>query len=173
MGLRLIHTAVDVTDVKSEAKVYRDAEWQEYRVRFYTDGVQQRNADYHTTDKDDAIATADTWVGSRRAAQAAGEFADASHVRAKNPKEFPDTKAMREYVRQHDAETLYASGAYGRKPSIKDWNAGKDFKAFNPGPNWVGGQYFSSRDAETLYGWGYRRIVFGGAEGFTVDLVMQ
>ena len=41
------------------AKVYRDSEWQEYRVKFYdTDGQHFTNADYHTDDKEDALTTA-------------------------------------------------------------------------------------------------------------------
>lgn len=44
------------------AKVYRDAEWNEYRVCFYLNGTKQLNADYHTPDKPDALATAQHWV---------------------------------------------------------------------------------------------------------------
>jgi hypothetical protein len=42
----------------------------------------------------------------------------------------------------------------------------------NP-PVWHGGPYFSIRDAERIYDLGYRQIVIGGHDGFTVDLVMQ
>jgi hypothetical protein len=37
--------------------VQRDAEWDEYRARLYVAGVLQPDADYHTSDKDDALAT--------------------------------------------------------------------------------------------------------------------
>ena len=40
------------------AKVYHDNEWGEHRVKFYEGGKHQKNADYHTDDKDDAHATA-------------------------------------------------------------------------------------------------------------------
>ncbi len=40
------------------AKVYRDAESNEWRVRFYVDGKLRANADSFHTDKDDAINTA-------------------------------------------------------------------------------------------------------------------
>lgn len=41
------------------AKVYRDTEWNEYRVKFYDDNGQHMvNADYHTDDKADAQDTA-------------------------------------------------------------------------------------------------------------------
>lgn len=55
--MRLISTihkaAAEVT-----AKIYRDTEWQEYRVKFYREGQHLQNADYHTDDKQDAIDTA-------------------------------------------------------------------------------------------------------------------
>lgn len=41
-------------------KVYRDSEWNEYRVVFYRDSIKQEGADYHTDDKADAISTAAT-----------------------------------------------------------------------------------------------------------------
>lgn len=44
-------------------KVYRDAEWDEYRARLYVNGVLQPEADYHTDDRDDAKATA--WAMAR------------------------------------------------------------------------------------------------------------
>lgn len=42
--------------------IYRDAEWDEYLVRFYMDGKHQLEADYHTTDRDDAYDTANLWL---------------------------------------------------------------------------------------------------------------
>lgn len=44
------------------AKVYFHADWEEYTVRFYINGVHQRKADYHADDKQDAIDTADYWT---------------------------------------------------------------------------------------------------------------
>ena len=67
-------------------------------------------------------------------------------------------------------DVLYAEAAYGRAPTIEDWDAGKDFKATNP-PIWKGGLYFSIRDVDYIHSLGYRRISIGGAEGFDVDLV--
>lgn len=40
------------------ARVYRDADWSEYRLRFYPGGVLREEADYFTDDKDDAIGSA-------------------------------------------------------------------------------------------------------------------
>lgn len=41
-------------------KVYRDRDWDEYRVKHFTpDGKHQKDADYHTSDKDDALSTAE------------------------------------------------------------------------------------------------------------------
>lgn len=44
------------------ANVYRDSEWQEYRVKFYRNGVYQKDADYHCDDRLDADQTAVYWV---------------------------------------------------------------------------------------------------------------
>lgn len=61
MGLRLIHT--EGKNAGAMAKVYRDNDWQEYRVKFYRDGVYEGEAsDHHTDDKGDAVATAQLWV---------------------------------------------------------------------------------------------------------------
>ena len=40
------------------ARIYRDTDWSEYRVRFFRDGQHMANADYHTDDKTDANDTA-------------------------------------------------------------------------------------------------------------------
>ena len=43
------------------AKVYRDPDWQEYRVKFYDpEGNHMEAADYHTDSMDDATGTART-----------------------------------------------------------------------------------------------------------------
>jgi hypothetical protein len=70
------------------------------------------------------------------------------------------------------SDTLYATGAYGRRPTIKDWKDGRDFFAVNP-PIWKGTEFFSIGEAEFIYDLGYRKIVFGGKEGFDVELVMN
>jgi hypothetical protein len=45
------------------AKVYRDHEWGEFRVKFYTDGKHEgEEADYHTDDRGDANDTAKSWT---------------------------------------------------------------------------------------------------------------
>jgi hypothetical protein len=58
-GLKLIHT--DSKDNRS-AKVYRDHDYNEYRVKHFTDGKHHKKADYHTDDKLDAMSTADHWL---------------------------------------------------------------------------------------------------------------
>lgn len=56
MALRLIHTARLTTGGVS-AKVYRDPDWNEYRVRFFNKaGVCEGT--YHTDDRVDALNTA-------------------------------------------------------------------------------------------------------------------
>lgn len=53
--LRLVKT---IGEGKKTAKVYKDADWGEYRVKHFVDGVHQKEADYHASDKDDAMDTA-------------------------------------------------------------------------------------------------------------------
>lgn len=66
MARRLINSVVSfipgVTGTHREAKVYRDSEWDEYRVVFYVEGRKQTGADYHETDKETAEHTAAGWV---------------------------------------------------------------------------------------------------------------
>lgn len=58
MGLKLTATFKDV-ETGAISKVYRDAEWNEYRVRFYDkNGIHMDASDYHTNDKEDALLTA-------------------------------------------------------------------------------------------------------------------
>lgn len=49
-----------ITDKKAE--VFRDSEWDEYRVKFHLKGKYQPEADYHTDDRRDADTTASNWV---------------------------------------------------------------------------------------------------------------
>lgn len=44
------------------ARVFRDSDWGEFRVRLYIDGKLNAGADYHTGDEADAIATAAAMV---------------------------------------------------------------------------------------------------------------
>lgn len=57
MALRKIY---EVTDQGQAARVYCDSEWQEYRVRSYSDGKLLAERDYFTDNKEDAFSTADT-----------------------------------------------------------------------------------------------------------------
>lgn len=47
------------------AKVYRDSDWNEYRVKYWVDDRLLLDADYHTEDKADAISNADYFVSSQ------------------------------------------------------------------------------------------------------------
>lgn len=52
--IALIHSSIGHT-----AKIFRDTEWNEYRVKFYSpEGQHYSQADYHTDDKQDALDTA-------------------------------------------------------------------------------------------------------------------
>lgn len=54
-GLRLIKTH---TNGEDSAKVYKDAEWGEHRVKFFKGKTHLKNSDYHTDDVEDAHKTA-------------------------------------------------------------------------------------------------------------------
>ncbi|QNO00333.1 hypothetical protein QGX21_gp056 [Pseudomonas phage phiPsa315] len=60
MSKRLIHTATHTTSAGTvhTAKVYRDSEWNEWQVQFARDRNTNFKASYHTSDKADAVDTA-------------------------------------------------------------------------------------------------------------------
>lgn len=62
--LRKIGEAATAPGIKPScvAKVYRDAENNEYVVKFYVDEIHQAYADYFTDDKQDAANSADRWI---------------------------------------------------------------------------------------------------------------
>lgn len=65
MALRKIHSFHNDPALGEESRsavVYRDSEYQEYRVKFYRNGVYQVNADYHDDDKASALQTAENFV---------------------------------------------------------------------------------------------------------------
>lgn len=64
------------------AKVYYDPDWQEHCVRFFEDGKEQKNATYHTEDKQDALDTAKNFAEKSGSFRAAATAADDDHVEA-------------------------------------------------------------------------------------------
>lgn len=52
----------EITFGARTAKVYRDSNWNEYRVRLYARGRLDEATDYFTDDKQDAIDTAAAMV---------------------------------------------------------------------------------------------------------------
>jgi hypothetical protein len=64
-SLRLVSTHTS-KDGKKVAKLYKDAEWSEHRVKHFVDGKHQTEADYHTDDKAEAADHAKSWVGEAR-----------------------------------------------------------------------------------------------------------
>ena len=55
-NLRRIHTE---SNGLRTTRVYRDSEWEEYRVRLYTNGQLDSAADYHTQMSPKAVACLD------------------------------------------------------------------------------------------------------------------
>lgn len=63
-GVRLVgQTKVGDRSVK----IYRDTDWNEFRVEFYVNGKHQVDADYHTDDKQDAMDSSKKWLSSGQA----------------------------------------------------------------------------------------------------------
>lgn len=61
-GMKLVSKHSPEGSVHS-AKVYKDADWNEYRVKFFKDGKHVgEDADYHSDDLDDAKSTADSSI---------------------------------------------------------------------------------------------------------------
>lgn len=69
MPLRRIETLTN-GKLRLQAKVFRDSEWREFRVKFYRDGAYLQEADYHTDDKSDAQHTARSFCGFGRTGNA-------------------------------------------------------------------------------------------------------
>lgn len=110
-GLRLIATH---TEGPHTAKVYRDKEWNEHRVKFYHNGEYQKNADYHTDDKQDAHDTAKAQLK---------RYMKESMNEAKMTKAQKDAAYNRFW--SHDPETGARIKAFGKKE--RDEN--KSFKS--------------------------------------------
>lgn len=63
MALRLVSSVSNSTPTETrQARVYRDVEFNEYRVKLYINGVWRADADYFTDDKADALQTANVMV---------------------------------------------------------------------------------------------------------------
>ena len=71
-------------DGKHTAKVYKDTEWGEHRVKFFVDGKHQPDEDYHTDDVQDAKDTAD----------AALKFKNSEHINEDIDSAFSDWKSQ-------------------------------------------------------------------------------
>ncbi len=56
--LRKVLTVMGRVDSIGDAVIYRDNDWNEYRVLQFINGEYVPNADYHTDDMDDAKGTA-------------------------------------------------------------------------------------------------------------------
>jgi hypothetical protein len=63
--MRRLETITNQTKGR-EARVYRDHDWQEWRVKFYENGRHLLESDYHTDDKGDAQHTARAWAWGKR-----------------------------------------------------------------------------------------------------------
>jgi len=60
-GMKLVGTHHSDCGTKT-AKVYKDSDWDEYRVKHFKNGKHLSDGDYHTSDKDDAHGTAKQFI---------------------------------------------------------------------------------------------------------------
>ena len=70
------------TKTGREARVYRDSDWQEWRVKFYEHGIYLAEADYHTDDKADAMHTARSWTWAKPEPESNDEWIDGALMAA-------------------------------------------------------------------------------------------
>jgi hypothetical protein len=59
--MRLIYTAYGI---ESFANVYWDREWREFIVKLFISGKHKPQANYFTTDNDDAVCTANMMIAN-------------------------------------------------------------------------------------------------------------
>lgn len=82
-SLRLLKTHVEGNKM---AKVYKDHEWGEYRVKHYTDGKHHEKADHHTDDEEDAHSTAKYYLSNSGNVKAPKDKTKAESIIIKRPR---------------------------------------------------------------------------------------
>ena len=55
-------TSIDNKNTNRKISIYRNADYNEWVVRFYENDIHLTEADYHTDDSADAYDTANSWV---------------------------------------------------------------------------------------------------------------
>ncbi len=105
------------------AKIYKDSDWDEYRVKFYTDGKYDgEDSDHHTDDKEDAVNTAKSQITNKHSHTVAeGKIDDLNDRRAaKTNDEEWTTGTGGKAVRKGHVTTHYAGkGVYGGSKPYK------------------------------------------------------
>ena len=61
--------SIEIKHTGRKIAIYRNAQYSEWVVRFYEDGVHLTEADYHTDDSADAYDTANSWVNKSGASR--------------------------------------------------------------------------------------------------------
>ena len=114
-GLRLIHTETGNGNARV-AKVYKDHEWDEHRVKHFVNGVHQKEADYHS-DKEDSMSHAKHWTSEKPkfAKEEAAAPNNKNNVSEDYEDELDDTPISAR-LGKHDAK--YRAGKYPPKASV-------------------------------------------------------
>lgn len=115
-GLRLMKV---VAKDKRKAKIYKDTEWDEYRVMFYDDDEYVgHEADYLTDDRQDAMDTAEAWTVKKLK-----EHAELARML----KHVNDKRNFRNPVRAITKKAIRDTAAFSRGTS--DSFSGENFKS--------------------------------------------
>lgn len=110
-GLRLVSKH---GEGKHTAKVYKDSDWGEHRVKFYVDGKHQPDEDYHTDDVEDAKDTAE--AGLKFKNKTLNEDIDAAYSDWKNQVEskYPEHAGNLRFVTKPDARNKISAEVKGK-----------------------------------------------------------
>lgn len=99
------------------AKIYKDSDWDEYRVKFYTDGKYDgEDSDHHTDDKEDAVNTAKFQITNKHSHTVAeGKIDDLNDRRAakSNDEEWTTGTGGKAVRKGHITTHTAGKGVYG------------------------------------------------------------
>lgn len=155
-GLKLVKTH---TNGNRTAKVYKDNEWSEYRVKHFVDGKHQSKADYHTDDSEDAHDTANHFVSKAKINEGNEENKKKKkQVMADKPKDKKKSNfdpretfsAMRRGRQVEEVEIEEAS--YSAKAAAAGKDIGKEGKNFDKIANKAAKEYGSEEAGKKVAG---------------------
>jgi hypothetical protein len=103
-------------------RVYKDADWNEYVVKFYLNGRHQTDADYHTDDKNDAMGTAKQFLDESNQVLESDDGKVYRHKGTYGTEYDPSGKAKAEITKRGRGRPRKEAGADGEVKRY-DWSA--------------------------------------------------